>query len=100
MKCRYCNYENKEGDNYCENCGASLEIASGAMDDISAIPVPTADTQTDASQTSSAQPDNYSQPNGYGQPSGYSQSNNYGQSSNYGQPNNYGQPSGTSSPSR
>ncbi|HOA00184.1 zinc-ribbon domain-containing protein [Ruminococcus sp.] len=29
MKCKYCNYENKVGDRYCENCGAMLENASG-----------------------------------------------------------------------
>jgi methionyl-tRNA synthetase len=34
MKCKYCNYENKLGDRYCENCGAMLEDASGAMDDL------------------------------------------------------------------
>ena len=103
MKCRYCNYENKEGDRYCENCGASLEIASGSMDDISAIPVPTSAPETDSSLTVDSQSNDYSQSNNYGQssgygqsnsygqPSGYGQSNSYGQSNNYGQPNSYGQ---------
>ena len=83
MKCKQCNYENKDGDRYCENCGASLEEASGAMDDLSMIPpvIPTASSNN----TQSAD-------NSYGQSSSYGQSNNYGQQNSYGQSNNYGQP--------
>ncbi len=103
MKCKYCNFENNIGDRYCENCGASLEEASGAMDDVSAMPSVSPDTSADSTQTSaSGQPNNYGQPTGYGQQSsGYGQPNNYGQptgygqqGSGYGQPNNYGQPTG------
>ena len=103
MKCKYCNFENNIGDRYCENCGASLEEASGAMDDVSAMPSVSPDTSADSTQTSaSGQSNNYGQPTGYGQQSGgYGQSNNYGQptgygqqSGGYGQSNNYGQPTG------
>ncbi len=110
MKCKYCNYENKVGDRYCENCGAMLEDASGAMDDLfaaSKAPVdttaseqPAADSQpTGGSQTGGyGQNNNYGQPNNYTQPGGYGQPNNYGQPGGYGQPNGYGQPGGYGQP--
>ena len=109
MQCKYCNYENKDGDRYCENCGASLEESSGAMDDISAMPTVTSGTSSDStSSAGNGQNVNYGQSNSYGQPTGYGQQggsygqpNNYGQptgygqqGSGYGQPNNYGQPTG------
>ena len=109
MKCKYCNYENKDGDRYCENCGASLEESSGAMDDISAMPTVTSVASSNGSSSvdngqavNYGQSNNYGQPTGYGQQgSGYGQSNNYGQptgygqqGSGYGQSNNYGQPTG------
>ena len=50
MKCKYCNYENKIGDRYCENCGAMLEDASGAMDDLFAASKAPAEPTTDQAQ--------------------------------------------------
>ncbi len=96
MKCKYCNYENKDGDRYCENCGASLEESSGAMDDISAMPTVTSVTSSDdLSSVDNSQAVNYGQSNNYGKPTGYGQQGSgYGQSNNYGQPTGYGQQGG------
>lgn len=103
MKCKYCNFENNIGDRYCENCGASLEEASGAMDDVSAMPSVMPDTSSDSTQASAgSQSNNYGQPTGYGQQGGssaqsggYGQPTGYGQQGgSYGQPNNYGQQGG------
>ena len=96
MKCKYCNFENNIGDRYCENCGASLEEASGAMDDVSAMPSVMPDTSSDSTQASAgSQSNNYGQPAGYGQPTGYGQQgSSSAQSGGYGQPTGYGQQGG------
>ena len=95
MKCKYCNFENNIGDRYCENCGASLEGSSGAMDDVSAIaPVTSGDLSSSTQTPEGGQSNNYGQPTGYGQQGGgYGQPNNYGQPTGYGQQQyGYGQP--------
>ena len=91
MKCKYCNYENKLGDRYCENCGAMLEDASGAMDDLFAASKAPVDTTASEQSAAGSQPAGGGQPDNYGQQGSYGQSNNYGQQGGYGQPNNYGQ---------
>lgn len=60
MKCRECNYENREGCRYCENCGAPMEVSSGYMSDISSAPAQNTQNQ----QNYYGQPDNYGQPGG------------------------------------
>ena len=96
MKCKYCNYENKPGDKYCENCGASLETSSGAMDDISMASMPAASSVTmsnayEQTGTSSAQSNPYGQTSSYGQSNSFGQPTGYGQQNGYERPNNYGQ---------